>query len=313
MRSHARGIPSVLLLALSVSALAHAPAWGAGDEQPPEPEKPGIILRATKGVLNDIGSLLTAPARMDRQDALMAAGALALVGGTFAVDRGLRTTVRHNTTSTGQDLADGFNRLGSTGGLLAVNAGAMAVGYLGESHGGSQKLKEAGLIGLEAQGFAIVLSVALKEVTGRSRPGLEQGSSTFSPGQSPGSTSGTGVLQEITSPVREKSTGKFRPFGGQGSFPSTHATSSFAVATVFAERYDWPVGLLAYSLAAAVSASRVYSDEHFTSDVVAGALIGWGIGHFLNKRHPVGSTDWSIRPMAMDQGLGAGLALGRKF
>jgi membrane-associated phospholipid phosphatase len=113
--------------------------------------------------------------------------------------------------------------------------------------------------------------------------------------------------------VREKSTGRFRPFGGQGSFPSTHAAGSFAVATVFAERYDWPVGLVAYGLAAAISASRVYSDAHFTSDVVAGALIGWGIGHFLNNRHPVDSTEWQIRPTVMEHGLGAGLVVGTHF
>ena len=236
-----------------------------------------------------------------------------MVGGVFAADRGLRTTVRHNTNSTGLDVADGFSRLGSAGGLLAVNGAAMALGYLGESYGGSTKLKEAGLIGLEAEAFALIISVGLKQLIGRSRPGLEQGSTTFSPVTTPGSTSGTGILQEITSPVREKSTGRFRPFGGAGAFPSAHATAGFAVATVFAERYDWPVGVVAYGLAAAVSASRVYNDQHFASDVVAGALIGWGIGHFLNRRHPVGSTDWQIRPAVMEHGLGAGVVLGTRF
>lgn len=291
-----------------------APVFAADDEAPSQaPKQPGLVTRAAKAVFDDVTALVTSPARMDRQDALTAAGAVAVVAGAFAVDRGLRTTVRHNTTSTGLDVADGFNRLGSTGGLLAVNVGAIAVGYVGQSYGGGKRLMEAGLIGLEAEAFAVVASVALKQLVGRSRPELQQGGTSFSPLTSQGSISGTGVLQEITSPVRQKSTGKFRPFGGAGSFPSTHAAGSFAVATVFAERYDWPVGLVAYGLAAAISASRVYSDEHFTSDVVAGALIGWGIGHFLNRRHPVDSTDWHIRPAVMEHGLGAGVVLGTRF
>lgn len=301
------------LLAYSNFCFPPAPVLAAGDKERAEaPQQPGLVTRATKAVLDDIAALVTSPARMDRQDALAAAGALAVVGGTFAADRGLRTIVRHNTTSTGLDVADGFSRFGSAGGLLAVNASAIALGYLGEPYGGS-KLREAGLIGLEAEAFALVISVGLKQLIGRSRPDLEQGGTSFVPVTPPGSTSGTSLLQEITSPVRQKSTGRFRPFGGAGSFPSAHATAGFAVATVFAERYDWPVGVAAYGLAAAVSASRVYSDLHFTSDVVAGALIGWGIGHFLNRRHPVGSTEWQIRPAVMEHGLGTGVVLGTRF
>jgi PAP2 superfamily len=74
----------------------------------------------------------------------------------------------------------------------------------------------------------------------------------------------------------------------RGSFLSGHTTGAFAVATVFAERYRrhrW-VPLAAYGLSGLVAFSRVSNQNHFPSDVVAGAVIGYSISHFVVlKRH----------------------------
>jgi undecaprenyl-diphosphatase len=64
------------------------------------------------------------------------------------------------------------------------------------------------------------------------------------------------------------------------SFPSGHATSVFAVATVFAAfypRFRWPL----YALAAAVAVGRVYLERHYVSDILAGAVIGMAIASIL--------------------------------
>jgi membrane-associated phospholipid phosphatase len=69
------------------------------------------------------------------------------------------------------------------------------------------------------------------------------------------------------------------PLGGAPSslsFPSAHATSSFAVATAMT-RVD-PLGGLAFALAIALALSRPYLGMHYPSDVVAGALIGVLLG-----------------------------------
>jgi undecaprenyl-diphosphatase len=60
------------------------------------------------------------------------------------------------------------------------------------------------------------------------------------------------------------------------SFPSGHATVSFACATVLAlavPRLRWPLFLLA----ALISFSRVYVGVHYPFDVLAGALLGVAI------------------------------------
>lgn len=60
------------------------------------------------------------------------------------------------------------------------------------------------------------------------------------------------------------------------SFPSAHATSSFAVATAMT-RVD-PLGALAFVLAFALALGRPYLGMHYPSDVLAGALIGIALG-----------------------------------
>jgi membrane-associated phospholipid phosphatase len=67
------------------------------------------------------------------------------------------------------------------------------------------------------------------------------------------------------------------------SFPSGHATSVFAVATVFAAYYPRLRWVL-YGLATATALGRVYLERHYASDIVAGAMLGV-LGAVLLLRH----------------------------
>lgn len=66
------------------------------------------------------------------------------------------------------------------------------------------------------------------------------------------------------------------PTPTQLSFPSAHATSSFAAARVFSAA-GAPAAPL-YALAAGFGLSRLYLGLHYPSDVVAGAVLGSAIG-----------------------------------
>ena len=90
-----------------------------------------------------------------------------------------------------------------------------------------------------------------------------------------------GVLKPVVGRHRPDSTNdawRFKPFSTEGewhSFPSSHAVHAFSIAagTAIATRRPW-VAALAYAGATVVAWSRVYDDQHWTSDVTTSAVIG---------------------------------------
>jgi PAP2 superfamily len=77
-----------------------------------------------------------------------------------------------------------------------------------------------------------------------------------------------------------------RPDGsGERSFPSTHATAAFSVATLEAELHP-DEALLWYGGASLIAASRVTLNKHRISEVLAGAALGWGMTKLeLRQKH----------------------------
>ena len=74
----------------------------------------------------------------------------------------------------------------------------------------------------------------------------------------------------------------FRPLQGDQSFASGYAAGAFAFASVIAGHYDSPwVATGVYTVASLVGVARIHLDAHWTSDVIAGGLIGGLIGHHV--------------------------------
>lgn len=79
-----------------------------------------------------------------------------------------------------------------------------------------------------------------------------------------------------------------RPDGtSRNSFPSGHTATSFMMAAMLHEEYGWRspwFSLGGYAVASATGISRIINDRHWTSDVIAGAVIGMAsvkLGYFL--------------------------------
>jgi membrane-associated phospholipid phosphatase len=107
-----------------------------------------------------------------------------------------------------------------------------------------------------------------------------------------------GALSSITSEIFKYGAGRSRPNEtwrvddwrkGRSSFPSLHASAAFAVGTVFAESggddYRWVRRVIGFGVASATAYARLHGNEHWLSDVVAGAAIGVSTGAFTLNRH----------------------------
>lgn len=92
---------------------------------------------------------------------------------------------------------------------------------------------------------------------------------------------GHNILKEIFERIRPCNAlpDALAPMGCSGtySFPSNHALNNFAVAVFFYRLYPKYVYPL-FIAASLIAVSRVYLGVHYPSDIIAGAVIGSGIG-----------------------------------
>lgn len=70
----------------------------------------------------------------------------------------------------------------------------------------------------------------------------------------------------------------------QFSFPSAHASNAFAFSAVVHHHYGNKWGIPAYLLAAFISLARLEGNEHFMSDTIAGATLGYLVGRTVVRQ-----------------------------
>jgi len=242
------------------------------------------FLRWGEQVISDTEYIVTAPMRIDRKSALVLGGTAAVICGLMFVDDDIQDFFQRNRTSTLNDVADTLDTLGSAGTLFIGNMGLIGTGLYFRKHKTGDKLLRTALVTTEAQLFAEGITALAKFAIGRNRPNKGQGKDSFN---------------------------LFHDF--DSSFPSGHATRSFAVAAVFADRYEQPIPFMAYTAATLVSLSSLYRDDHFASDVLAGAILGFALGKVLSRRHREPDTGWTLLPLVADDRGGLGLSVRRLF
>jgi membrane-associated phospholipid phosphatase len=108
------------------------------------------------------------------------------------------------------------------------------------------------------------------------------------------------VISETLTFVLKESIRRQRPDGTNYSFPSGHATTAFASATVLQQHFGWKVGIPAYAVASYVAASRVQMKRHYLSDVAFGAALGIAAGRTVT----VWNQPLALTPLATTDGAG---------
>ncbi len=95
-----------------------------------------------------------------------------------------------------------------------------------------------------------------------------------------------------------------RPDGSDHqSFPSGHASVTFATATVIERHLGWRKAVLGYAIASYVAMSRIHDNKHYLSDVVFGAAVGTIAGRTVVHHK---ADYWAFSPVAVP---GGGVAL----
>ena len=95
--------------------------------------------------------------------------------------------------------------------------------------------------------------------------------------------------------------GDYLPF--PSSFPSGHASSTFASAGALTYAYGWKAGVPAYAIATGIAAARIAENAHWISDITAGIALGvfWSRASYLTYTQPQIPLNWM--PIPTQDGL----------
>jgi len=103
--------------------------------------------------------------------------------------------------------------------------------------------------------------------------------------------------------------GRTRPNDGPRSFPSGHASATFATAMVLQDHYGWKVGVPVFAVAAYTAASRLTDNKHWASDVVFGAFLGIASARTVTIH--LRTTHVTVAPLLSSGAAGVQLSLAR--
>jgi hypothetical protein len=109
------------------------------------------------------------------------------------------------------------------------------------------------------------------------------------------------AISELLVEPLKFATHRQRPDGSNyQSFPSGHASATFAAATVIERHLGWKKAALGYAIASYVAASRLHDNVHYLSDVVFGATVGSIAGRSVTEH---GREVWAVSPTPVRGGV----------
>jgi membrane-associated phospholipid phosphatase len=212
-----------------------------------EPAKP-LVKKFVRNVLLDQKEIWTSPFHMKGGNAKYWILFGGITAGLIASDHWTSTQLPN--TRDQLRYSGRVSNLGSFYSVIPATASIYLVGLFTDN----AKARETGLLGAEALVDGAIVFEVFKLAAQRQRPLEGDGHGHF--------------------------------FHGGSSFPSGHSMESFALASVVAHEYhSKKVSVLAYGLASLVSASRFTGRNHFASDIVAPAAVGWFIGAYVFNTH----------------------------
>ncbi len=218
-----------------------------------------IFVSDLNDALNVSASFYTSPLRFDSEDWIKFSAVFGLTGFATLVDKDIRSFSQRNQVSFSNDVfsVDKY--------YYTEFVGASIIAFYGYGlFDNNNSVRKLAVKITQATFLATSLTIITKSVVGRGRPYKQES-------------------QYYTDP--------FTLDNDFNSFPSGHTSLAFAYSTVMANEIDnifWKAGW--YSLAGLVGYSRVHHNQHWFSDVLMGAAIGYFSGSFVNN-HAVNTKE----------------------
>jgi membrane-associated phospholipid phosphatase len=264
------------------------------------------------GILVILGSLLAAP--IQAQEAPSGDAPKPTDLSRFLPKGGFEEDGRRTLSAFPKNLGRSFVGVFSKDNLLPFLVGAGATATSSLTDGRAQTFLRAqgdqlGRVGGTAGGFPVMASVTL---------GLFAAGQFSEPGSFRAATYDIAqavIVDNVYTNLIKHAANRTRPDGSSNlSFPSGHTSSAFAMATVAQHHFGLKVGVPSYVAAGLIGASRIQSNKHYLSDVVAGATLGYIVGRTVVRENGeplrqqtrvtlVPSTD------ARGTGVGAGVSI----
>ncbi len=229
-------------------------AGGADSTSAQGPSAVAVMESDGLKFLKGAGYIFSAPVRWNGSDWLTFGGAGVGTAAVSGLDIDGRLFMQKHQTPGNSDIARAAEQYGAGLNMIVLSAG----GYIAGLALDERWIRETSFLAGSAILIAGTVSTVTKVLVGRARPYTGDGHMTFKPFSVP--------LVDVA------------------SFPSGHTIVAFAFSGVLAERIKntWAsIGL--YGLAAACGVSRMYTDEHWVSDVVFGAIISVSVSRSLVK------------------------------
>jgi hypothetical protein len=220
-----------------------------------------------RAALEDTKLYFTAPLRWDARDWTYFGATLAAVAVAHEYDDNVRAHFGTTVVTTGDQDPHSTRDWGPAAAMVGLT---WAYATLIDNSAGYEEGKAM----VEAAAFSAVSTEILKVAAGRRRP---------------------------------FETAKVDDWRHRGSsFPSSHASITFAIGTVLAEsgndEFRWVRRVLGYGLASAVAYSRVHDGAHWLSDTVAAASLGIATGRFVTHRAEAREVPYAFGVQPLERG-----------
>jgi hypothetical protein len=243
--------PAAMNANVGLSAASKHDEANPGAEVMPDAPQPNDtqnkVITLPRAFARDQAGMWTSPRKTRFSDATWLVPLGGFAAALFATDRDISGHLSNEPSTLTR-----YRHL-SEYGAYSMAGGAAGLYFLGlVSHNEHQR--ETGFLSGQSAIDALVAVEALKYATGRGRPYQDFGNGHF--------------------------------WKGGSSFPSEHAAGAWAIAGIVAHEYPSPfMKFLSYGMATLVSASRITAKQHFPSDVLVGAALGYLTSEYVYHAH----------------------------